>query len=191
MIKQDSTLSNPNTYVHIIETSPTPLQGDLIEVIKRIYSTPERHCTLLLEEPHNADYGSYFVKLNLYNIRFRVAKITPTKVGQFVTIWERNENGAIQPYDISEPIDYYVICAREGNNFGQFVFPSSVLRDQDILADQGVGGKRAIRIYPPWDVPTSRHARNTQKWQLPYFLDLSLHLPIDEERIRQLYKPLR
>ncbi|MCR8656413.1 MepB family protein [Paenibacillus endoradicis] len=191
MTENNLAISKTYTNLNDVLTTSTPWHGDLIEAIERIYVTPKLQCTQLQPELHNAEYGSYHVKLNSLNIRFRVAKITPTKVGQFVTIWERDENGIIQPYDISEAIDYYVICAREGNNFGQFVFPSSVLRDKNILSDQGVGGKRAIRIYPPWDAPTSRQAQNTQKWQLLYFLDMSIHIPVDNERIHKLYTPLR
>jgi len=187
MIEIDISTLNTNTIVRDQMMSSTPLHNDLIEVVERVYSTPELQCTQIELELHNSEYGSYLLKFNLLNIRFRVAKTTPTKLGQFVTIWERNENGTIQPYDISEPIDFYVICAREGENFGQFVFPSSVLRDKNILSDQGVGGKRAIRIYPPWVVTTSRQAQNTQKWQLSYFLDLSLQIPIDTDRVRKLY----
>jgi len=168
-----------------------PLHRDLIETIKRIYTPFEFQCSQPQAELHNAEYGGYRFSLNESNIRFRVAKITPTKVGQFVTIWERNETGTIQPYDASEAIDFYVICARKDDHWGQFVFPSSVLCKHDILSNQGVGGKRAIRIYPPWDIPTSRQALNTQKWQLPYFLDIPLHTPINEDHVRNLYALLR
>ncbi|MEC0126550.1 MepB family protein [Paenibacillus pabuli] len=49
---------------------------------------------------------------------------------------------------------------------GHFVFPKHVLLQRDIISDQGKGGKRAIRVYPPWDKPTSKQALNTQQWQL-------------------------
>ncbi|WP_081584805.1 MepB family protein [Bacillus bingmayongensis] len=44
----------------------------------------------------------YIFNLNALSIRFGVSKITPTKVGRFVTLWERSEYGSIQPYDISD-----------------------------------------------------------------------------------------
>ncbi len=53
----------------------------------------------------------------------RNSKITPKKVGQFVTFWKRNEKGITQPYRENDRIDFYVITARTENNFGQFVFP--------------------------------------------------------------------
>jgi hypothetical protein len=36
-------------------------------------------------ENESADYGTSEFTLNNYAIKFRVGKITPTKVGQFVT----------------------------------------------------------------------------------------------------------
>jgi hypothetical protein len=30
-------------------------------------------------------------------------------------------------------------------------------------------GKRGMRVYPPWDLPSSKQAKKTQQWQLPYF----------------------
>lgn len=42
------------------------------------------------EEPQNSDYGAGVFQLNSKSVRFRVAKITPTKTGQFVAIWEKD-----------------------------------------------------------------------------------------------------
>jgi hypothetical protein len=37
-------------------------------------------------EAESAEYGAYTFELNDLSVRFRVAKITPTKIGQFVTL---------------------------------------------------------------------------------------------------------
>jgi MepB protein len=42
--------------------------------------------------------------LNGLRVQYRVAKITPTKVGQFVTLWKRVGRGPIQPFDLSDPV---------------------------------------------------------------------------------------
>jgi hypothetical protein len=123
------------------------------------------------------------------SIRFRVAKITPTKVGQFVTLWQRIGDGSTQPYGVSDPVDLFVISTRKGNNFGQFVFPKHVLLHQNIVSNKGEGGKRAIRVYPPWDKPTSHQAQKTQKWQSEYFLETPINEPINGVRARMLYGP--
>ena len=55
------------------------------------------------------------------------------------------------------------------------------------MSRNGRGGKRAIRVYPPWDTTISQQARKTQKWQLEYFLETPQDRPIDSTRSRILY----
>jgi len=167
------------------------LHLDLLDVKKRVFDPCQFECSIPSPEEQNAEYGAYRFHMSGRMIRFRVAKTTPTKIGQFVTLWERIGNAPIQPYDVSEPIDYYVISTRNGHQFGQFIFPKEVLYKHDILASNGTGGKRAIRVYPRWDKPTSRQAQKTQLWQLQYFVDIPLDdTALDLERIRMLYNPL-
>ncbi|OMD02861.1 MepB family protein [Paenibacillus sp. FSL R5-0636] len=104
-----------------------------------------------------------------------------------MTLWERIGDHPIQPYDISDPADLFVISTRNGNHFGQFIFPKAVLGEQDILSAKGEGGKRAFRVYPPWDNPTSRQAQKTQTWQSEYFLDIPVNKPVDYLRAQALY----
>ncbi|OOQ93201.1 MepB family protein [Bacillus cereus] len=168
-------------------TSSVPIHSDLLATKDLVYSPCRFECSQPRIEAQNAEYGAYVFNLNALSIRFRVAKITPTKVGQFVTLWERSGDGPIQPYDISDSVDLFVISTREGNNFGQFVFPKAVLCNQDIVSNKGEGGKRAIRVYPPWDKTTSRQAQKTQAWQLEYFLEILGNKPIDCVRAQMLY----
>ncbi|MEK5417873.1 MepB domain containing protein [Paenibacillus odorifer] len=163
------------------------LHSDLLATMEEVYNPCRFDCSEPILEPQNAEYGAYIFTLNVLAIRFRVAKITPTKVGQFVTLWERIGDHPIQPYDISDPADLFVISTRNGNHFGQFIFPKAVLREQDILSDKGEGGKRAFRVYPPWDIPTSRQAQKTQTWQSEYFLDIPANKTVDYLRAQALY----
>ncbi|MEQ4486441.1 MepB family protein [Cohnella silvisoli] len=94
---------------------------------------------------------------------------------------------SIQPYDVSDPVDFFVISTRKGSNFGQFIFPKAVLCDQDIVSNKGKGGKRAMRVYPSWDNPTSRQAQKTQRWQLEYFLEIPVDAPVNFVRAQMLY----
>ncbi|MED2490499.1 MepB family protein [Bacillus thuringiensis] len=178
----DADLSGQNSWA-----SSVTIHRDLLATKDLVYSPCRFECSQPRIEAQNAEYGAYVFNLNALSIRFRVAKITPTKVGQFVTLWERIGDGPIQPYDISDPVDLFVISTREGNNFGQFVFPKTVLCNQDIVSNKGKGGKRAIRVYPPWDKPTSRQAQKTQAWQLEYFLEIPGNKPIDCVRAQMLY----
>ena len=74
---------------------------------------------------------------------------------------------------------------RNGDLFGQFVFPKLVLRDRGLLSKNGQGGKLAIRAYPPWDNTVNMQAQKTQKWQLEYFL--AIDISIDYLMVRLLY----
>ena len=120
-------------------------------------------------ENESLEYGACNFKLNELNIKFRVAKITPTKNGQFVTFWKRNSEGSISSYDVSDGIDFFIIAAKKNSDFGLFIFPQSALYEQGVLSKNSEGGKRAMRVYPPWDIVASKQAKNTQEWQLKYF----------------------
>lgn len=161
--------------------------SDLLAATDLVYNLCGFDCSEPILETQNAEYGAYLFNINTFSVRFRVAKITPTKIGQFVTLWQRNADGTPQPYDVSDPSDFYVISTRKGNSFGQFVFPKHVLYHQNVLSNKGEGGKRAIRVYPPWDKPTSRQAVNTQIWQLKYFLEIPINGPLNCDRVHMLY----
>ncbi len=133
------------------------------------------------------EYGACSFVMNQQRIEFRTAKITPTKMGQFVTLWKRMNAGPIQPYDRKDEVDLFVISVRTPEHFGQFVFPKAVLEEKGIISHEGKGGKRAIRVYPPWDKTDSRQAQNTQKWQLVYFWELDENKPLDSTRIQHLF----
>jgi len=129
---------------------------------------------LNLEEDTEAKkYSGCSFVLNHLNIKFRTAKITPTKTGQFVTIWKRNEKGETSPFDYNDVFDFYLISASTNSNRGIFIFPKEVLIEKGILSHDKKIGKRGIRVYPCWDLTESKQAKTTQKWQAEYFLDLS------------------
>jgi hypothetical protein len=119
------------------------------------------------------EYGACSFILNELNIEHRVSKITPTKAGQFVTIWKRNKQGITAPFDISDKMDLIIITSKSGNNSGQFIFPKQVLAAKGIVSQNGREGKRGIRVYPPWDIVTSKQALQTQCWQTKYFFTIN------------------
>ena len=45
---------------------------------------------------------------------------------------------------------------------------------QKILSVNGQGGKRGFRVYPKWDLPENKQAKQTQSWQVSYFTDQQL-----------------
>ena len=103
-------------------------------------------------------------------IEYRASKITTSKTGQFVTIWKRNKEGITQPFDSSDKLDFIIISSGKDDNFGLFIFPKSVLLSKGIISQKGEGGKRGIRVYPPWDMVSTKQAEKTQSWQQKYFM---------------------
>ena len=79
------------------------------------------------------------------------------------------------------------IIAKTENHFGQFVFPKSVLSEQGILTTDLKEGKRAFRIYPPWEKPQSKQALKTQKWQSGYFLEIPNDQSLNLRQAERLY----
>ncbi|BAX78702.1 MepB family protein [Labilibaculum antarcticum] len=138
-------------------------------------------------EKESREYDACTFEINKSFVIARRSKITPTKTGQFVTVWKRIGNGPIQAFDSSDRIDFFIINTCSDNCFGQFVFPISELVKQGIISTEGKGGKRAFRVYPPWDKTNSKQAEKTQKWQLKYFLSLDIDQPIDLDRAKFLY----
>ena len=97
-----------------------------------------------------------------------MAKITPTKTGQFVSIWKRNQKGITEPHNVDDEFEFYFIATRQAERFGVFIFNKTVLSENRILTNQK--GKRGIRIYPNWSVTENKQAQKTQNWQTKYFV---------------------
>ncbi|PIS01340.1 MAG: hypothetical protein COT84_02830 [Chlamydiae bacterium CG10_big_fil_rev_8_21_14_0_10_35_9] len=144
----------------------------LIEVLKKVYLPAGLNIYGFTKEFESQEYGASRFRLNNQRVVFRVAKTTPKKIGQFVTLWKRVD-GCIQPFDMADPFDLTVISVRFATHFGQFVFPKDVLHKKGIVSKGGIGGKLATRVYPPWDQVVSKQALKTQKWQIPYFLEIN------------------
>ncbi|MGV9003824.1 MepB family protein [Flavobacterium sp.] len=169
-------MENHHTIHHIIKHI-----DDLIlkpSAIKITNCQPERE---------SQDYCAHTFNANNYQVKFRLAKITPTKTGQFVTLWKRNPSGTTTPHALSDPIDFYIIATRKDTKFGLFIFPQFILHQQGILSEASNDGKRGFRVYPTWDETTSKQARKTQLWQTRYFINLSQELPIDLQRVKSLF----
>nr|WP_315199120.1 MepB family protein [uncultured Flavobacterium sp.] len=156
---------------------------DLILIQEILFDNSSFKITQPILEIESTEYGACRFVLNNSNILFRTAKITPTKTGQFVTLWKRINQGAIQPFDNTDSIDLFIISVRKDNHFGLFIFPKAVLISKEIVSDKKEG-KRAIRVYPPWDITTSKQAQKTQKWQLDYFLEIPQNATSDLDQTK-------
>ncbi|MEU8823664.1 MepB family protein [Streptomyces sp. NPDC048636] len=168
-----------------------PVHSDLQAAKALVYDACGFRCTEPVPEEESAEYAACAFSVDGLALRFRVAKTTPTKTGQFVTVWQRSERGPIRPFDVADAVDLFVISSHEGDRFGQFVFSCEALRARGIVSADGAGGKRGFRVYPPWAATTSRQARATQAWQLESFLDIPVAGPLDTARAKALYQPRR
>tara|TARA_R110001583_G_scaffold16737_3_gene68478 strand:- start:21197 stop:21697 length:501 start_codon:yes stop_codon:yes gene_type:complete len=158
-----------------------------LNIIKtEIYDKCELVVSGFITETESKEYAACRFELNGLNIISRNAKITPKKVGQFVTFWKRNGNGPIEPLNETDRIDFYIVNVRMENQFGQFVFPKSILIKKGIISTETKEGKRAFRVYPNWDIANNKQTERTQKWQLNYFYEINNSA--DLSKVRELYK---
>ncbi|MEP6749807.1 MAG: MepB family protein [Bacteroidota bacterium] len=168
-------------------TISTNIYPDLDQIKKLVFQACGLDFSNFETEEESQEYAACSFTLDRQHVKFRKAKITPTKIGQFVTIWKRNEKATTQPFDISDDIDFYLIAARQQNQFGLFIFTKSVLYNHKILSDKTRDGKRGIRVYPTWDLPTNKQAQKTQQWQTRYFLEVSQNKLIDLKKAKLLF----
>lgn len=152
-----------------------------------VYDTYGFILTNLKLHAESVAYGACSFDLNKKKIQYRVSKITPTKTGQFVAIWKRNNDGITVPFDVADDFDFMIIATKSGDNFGQFIFPKSILAERGIVTQNNKEGKRGIRVYPPWDNATNKQAEKTQAWQTKYFLRIDEGNMISTELIRNLF----
>lgn len=129
-------------------------------------------CSAPRADAESVEYGAHTFEVNGRNAVFRVARTTPKKAGQFVTLWQRTTpdgRGPIRPYDSSESVDLFMVSVRGDAALGLFVFPQDVLIARGVVSTGFIGGKRAIRVYPPDSEPTNKTAQSTQRWQLEHY----------------------
>ncbi|KKO62156.1 MepB protein [Janthinobacterium sp. KBS0711] len=137
-------------------------------------------------EAESAEYGACRATLDGKRLVLRVAKTTPTKTGQFVTVWKRpHPDAEIAPLDDTDPVDVVIIAVADddGAQHGFFIFPRKVLLERGVMSRAGAGGKRALRVYPPWCAPESVQAQRTQRWQAACFVAAG-----DQQRLEQMFR---
>ena len=74
-------------------------------------------------EVESKEYNACRFTFNGFNIISRSAKVTPKKLGQFVTFWKRSGNGPIEPFEETDDFDFFVVNINLEEKCGQFVFP--------------------------------------------------------------------
>lgn len=138
-------------------------------------------------EKESSAYNACTFQLNNSKIIFRKAKITPTKIGQFVTLWKRNSEAVTVPFSISDQFDSVIIYVKKENTCGKFIFPKVILIEKGIISSDKKVGKRSFRVYPIWDKAENKQAIQTQKWQLNYFMELPFETPINVAKAKKMF----
>ncbi|MCW3161141.1 MepB family protein [Chryseobacterium oryctis] len=139
-----------------------------------VFSALQLNIAELHKDLECEEYFGYNFKLNQFNIKFRKAKITPKKTGQFVTLWKRNpESNETEPFDSTDNFDFYLIFTESLNNQGFFFFDKKTLIQNQILTTPSKEGKRGFRVYPEWNIPKNKQAQKTKNWQIKSFINLS------------------
>ncbi len=157
-------------------------------VNEKMYEPTKLKIKCIEEEKQNYKYGAGRFELSGRTVRFRVAHTTPTKIGQFVAMWEKDKANKNQAFPEKEAPDLLVITTlKNEREWGQFVFPKEVLLKQQILKTDQIKGRMGIRVYPSWDNPTSIQAKQTQKWQLAYFIHMDNREAIPTKMIKKRY----
>jgi hypothetical protein len=167
------------------------IQGQLNDAIRNVYAQAGIQITHPVQpEAESVEYGACRFGLDGHSVAYRVAKTTPTKIGQFVTIWKRSTpDSEIAPLDTTDDVQFVVISVAESVHRGQFIFNQKILLAKGIMSSNGKGGKRAIRVYPPWSTPTAKDAIRTQQWQTQHFLPLAADGTAESsELVRKLFQ---
>ncbi|RYD72973.1 MAG: MepB family protein [Sphingobacteriales bacterium] len=158
-----------------------------IELIEKyVFKVCGVELTNLKAESESQEYSAHTFELNKQKVKFRMAKITPTKTGQFVTIWKRNETGITVPHSFFDEFEFYMIATSYEKRFGIFIFNKTVLSENRVLTNKISEGKRGIRVYPTWDLTTNKQAKHTQTWQTKCFLEFTIHNKIDVGKAKTL-----
>ncbi|MBN8860414.1 MAG: MepB family protein [Sphingobacteriales bacterium] len=140
----------------------------------------------ILSDPECEEYSGCSFQLNKRNIKFRKAKITPKKTGQFVTLWKRNNKKQTEPYSLDDDFDFYMIATEQQQRFGFFLFPKYILGEKQILATNNREGKRGFRVYAGWDSVENKQAEKTKAWQAGYFIDATDIGNINREKFNSI-----
>jgi len=147
------------------------ISSDIFDVVKQ-YNQLGLTCTDLRPDPEGQEYSACSCLMKGKKTYFRCAKITPKKTGQFVTFWQRSAPlNPIAPFDMSDDFERLIVIVRKSENVGQFIFPKYILSNEKILSKNKQGGKRAFRVYAPWDKVESKQAIQAQCWQQAFFVE--------------------
>ena len=145
--------------------------------------------TEITSDPECEAYSGFNFKIDETPIKFRKSKLTPKKVGQFVTFWKRDPDGQTVPFDIDDNFNFYIIAIKENNNSGFFIFPKTILVKENMISEKAKSGKRGFRVYADWHFPDNKQAEKTKLWQTQFFINLDAQENIILEKFEKIFQP--
>lgn len=161
------------------------LPTELLNAIQDVYQPAGMKVTKAYREKEGKDYGACRLQLDCRQVIFRIAKTTPKKIGQFVTVWQRpSEVLEYVPFNVNDDVEFIVVSVSHKDFIGQFVFNKKILISKGIIGSAGKRGKGAFRVYAPWIKPDNATAIRTQQWQVQYFLSQT---PVELDRVASLF----
>ena len=132
------------------------------------------------------EYFGFNFQIEKLNFKFRKSKITPKKVGQFVTLWKRNSEKQTEPFNETDNFDFFIFVSEQDEKFGFFIFSKKILIEKNILSTQIKEGKRGFRRYPTWVKTENKQAEKSQSWQTEYFIDLKNNEQNNIEKLKSI-----
>jgi hypothetical protein len=158
--------------------------------------------------PENSKYEALNFSLDNRRIVYRKGKVTTDRPGAFLSVWQRpssESNNGNKPIPLSSnDFDYLFVQVESHSNitedlgqspkYGMFIFPVSILIEKGIFSSLKSKGKTGFRVFPPWSQDRglegtkvfSESGKKTQRWQLPYFLDIGTDGSIDSSGLLKI-----
>ncbi len=148
-----------------------------------------------MDQSLGAGHGAHRLTLDDQRVVFRITKTTPTKIGQFVTLWKRPKPDEFPSAAGNKPaalhtddrIGFVVVHVHDDSHSGQSIFNRSILVDKGTMATGSKKGKTAFRIYPPWTKPVADEAIKSQRWQNVYFVADNENEVSKLDKVRKLF----
>jgi len=174
-----------------------------MESLLKKYFSPEGYKITKAVEldpvPENGKYEALIFSLNDREIVYRKGNVTPDRPGAFLSVWQRPalDNGkGNKPIPLTpNELDYLFVQVSSDSNNGMFIFPEAILEEKGIITSATKKGKTGFRVFPPWSqdrgvVGTkvfSESGKKTQRWQLPYFIQIGEDGYIDADKLKQIF----
>ena len=162
------------------------MTNDFQQIQLELSQLTDKNITNFATDAECLEYSGCSFKLDDLKVKFRQAKVTPKKVGLFVTLWQRNNENKTEPFNLNDPFDFYIIAARQEDHFGFFIFSKDLLSDKNILTNSKKEGKRGFRVYPDWTETVNNQAPKTKAWQTNYFINCNENNQTINEKLNSL-----